>query len=910
MKKRKLLIPISVVLISLVVFLTYFSKDEINKNLAVKEFVPLKKEGKKKGKTMEERRRFAEERWKHEFSIQANPSTGIIPAEEKQKEIVISSDLLIQSKNSKAASNASYISRGPSNLGGRTRSLVIDRGDATSNTIIAGGVSSGVFRTTDGGASWTKVSSNNEIHNVTTIAQDPRTGFENIWYYGTGESQGNSASGNGATFLGQGIWQSTDNGITWNQMPSTASTQEANDSPFDFMYKIAVHPITGDLYAGAGGAIRRFDGSTWTVELDSGGNFFSDLAITSTGIVYAAFSGSSSSTGGVWRSENGTDTFTRIGSNTDPGFGASGRTVLAIAPSNENIVYTLFTVSGSLIEAGLWRWNDSGTGTWTDFSTRMPDEPGGDSSGNDPIAVQGGYDLVVSVKPDDENFVVIGGTNAYRASNITDFVQFTRIGGYRDNSGYSLYNLGGGAQHHPDIHALVFDPNNPDILFSGTDGGIHRADATVATVGWTNLNNNYQTYQYYNVAITPNSGSDIVIGGAQDNGTTAGGTDFGRPDLTSMSSVAGGDGVAVAISNDDTCLPFFYGFQNGRMFRDCPNGQEITPDGSDSQFVTYFYLDPSNNNALYYAGRQNLYRTTESSAVASDSWANMGTMSSATNSSGPANENITQFSVTWGAYDASTSYLLMGGSSGSLVRLDNPQGAFGLGSTVDITPAQARTDRGSVSGIAVHPNNRDIVMVTYSNYGITNIYLTNNATSATPVWTIAERNLADFSIRSVSITEVNSETRYFVGTARGLYSSTDPVNEDWEIEAPNQIGFAVVSAMAYRPADNKLLIGTHGNGMYEATLETSTLSVDDTDLLDSNILAWPNPANNVLNVVVENSLLENRLDYKVFSINGKQLKDGVLNNDKQINVSDLAQGNYILQLNSASEQKAIVFIKK
>ena len=81
---------------------------------------------------------------------------------------------------------------------------------------MAGGVSGGVFRTTDGGATWTKVSSNDEIHNVTTIVQDPTS--TNIWYYGTGEASGNSASLSGSSYLGQGIWKSTNGGLTWAQM--------------------------------------------------------------------------------------------------------------------------------------------------------------------------------------------------------------------------------------------------------------------------------------------------------------------------------------------------------------------------------------------------------------------------------------------------------------------------------------------------------------------------------------------------------------------------------------------------------------------------------------------------------------------------------------------------------------------
>ncbi|WP_343910504.1 T9SS type A sorting domain-containing protein [Aquimarina litoralis] len=901
MKKVKLLIPISLVLVSVALLFNNENKNEID-NQTSKVFVPFKKEGPKKMKTLEERRRFAEERRKHEFDLQANPKTGKIPVEEKQSEIFVSNQLMVQSKNAKSASNTSYISRGPSNLGGRTRTIVFDRSDNTGNTIIAGGVSSGVFRTTDGGANWSKVSSNNEIHNVTTIVQDPRNGFENIWYYGTGESFGNSANADGAAFLGQGIWQSTDSGQSWTQLPSTASVQEQNDSPFDFMFKIAVHPTTGDLYAGAGGAIRRFDGTDWTVELDSGGNFFSDVVITSTGIVYASFSGNSTTANGVWQSPTGIGSYTRIGSNVTPGFGSNGRAVLAVAPSNEDIVYLLHTSSG-LFEAGLWQWNDS-TDTWTNRTNTMPDEPGGDLAGNDPIAVQGGYDLVVGVKPDDENFVLIGGTNAYKIEDITTDASFTRIGGYRNNQSYALYDLGIDAdEHHPDIHAFAFPPNNPDVLFTGTDGGIHRTDnINAATVSWTNLNNDYQTYQYYHVATDPRATSDIVIGGAQDNGTTGGGISFGLPDATTMFDIAGGDGVAVGVAPS----LYYLGVQRGPVFRvSTSEFSEITPEGiivtgqnPRSQFVTYFYLDESNNNALYYAGLNTLFSTSDASNVTATTWNDLGSL--------PFGENIKQMKATWGAYDASSSYLLVGGNQGSLFRLNDPQNATAFTDAVEITPP-GRLE-GTVSGIAIHPTNNDIVMVTYSNYGITNIYITTNATSDTPTWTVAERNLDTFSIRSAAITEIGSETRYFVGTARGLYSSLDPVNEDWEIEAPNQIGFAVVSALAYKPSNNTLLIGTHGNGMYEGTIE-ATLSVEEFDTTDSKFVFWPNPAKDVINVEVESTFVKGDLDFSVFSFDGKEIKTGVLNSNKQINVDNIPQGNYILQIRSDQTEKAVIFNK-
>jgi hypothetical protein len=221
------------------------------------------------------------------------------------------------------------------------------------------------------------------------------------------------------------------------------------------------------------------------------------------------------------------------------------------------------------LKADLWQYN-SDTDTWTDYSSKLPDEPGGDSSGNDPFAVQGGYDLVVSVNPRDENFVVIGGTNIYKIEDIVNDSSFSRIGGYASNTSYGLYSIGG-VQHHPDIHALVFDPNNEDVLFSGTDGGVHKSlDVDKFSVAWENLNNNYITYQFYHVALDSEDGSNAVIGGAQDNGTKIGGTDLGLEDNTQMSSFYSGDGVAVGITQRDGDFQFYYGSQNGNMRTNYP----------------------------------------------------------------------------------------------------------------------------------------------------------------------------------------------------------------------------------------------------------------------------------------------------------------------------------------------------
>ena len=317
------------------------------------------------------------------------------------------------------------------------------------------------------------------------------------------------------------------------------------------------------------------------------------------------------------------------------------------------MVYALYANGNSgAIEADLWRY-DLGLDTWTDFSGKLPDEPGGDLGGNDPFAIQGGYDLEVSVKPDDVDFVVIGGTNVYRIADIVNDATFERIGGYISNTSFASYGSGDAAAndgdtHHPDIHDLVFSPFNADILFSGTDGGVHTTDVTSGTVRWTTLNNDYQTYQFYHVGMDPQAGSDLVIGGAQDNGTALGGTTIALPGVvnsTDMFDFFGGDGVAATIgrrgtTNDVANVDLYFGTQFGSLFANGPfragsaGGvnvfispldpsvtqaflHDIAPNGASSSiFVTYFHLDPD-SNTLYYADGTTLYRANNAQTAVS-----------------------------------------------------------------------------------------------------------------------------------------------------------------------------------------------------------------------------------------------------------------------------------------------------
>ena len=534
---------------------------------------------------------------------------------------------------------------------------------------------------------------------------------------------------------------------------------------------------------------------------------------------------------GVWTSTTGASgSWTKIaGSGAGPSpigwnaTGAYGRVVLAYAPSLESRVYALYYSSGSpacptaVKEAEFFYWDD-GLSTWTDVSTTLPDEAGC-LSGNDPFAVQGGYDLVVAVKPDASSTVFIGGTNAYRSTDAG--LTWTRIGGYASAATYALY-----ASSHPDIHSFVFQPTSSTTMLCGNDGGIQRTTSNLAaTVVWTPINSGYRTYQFYHVTVDPRLANAKVIGGTQDNGTVRNIGGAG----TSFEGVFGGDGVSVGLSDLIGGIQYEYvGFQNGEIFRRDATlgsgfGTSIIPPGESGTglFVTLFKLDVDNTERLYYANDNALYRTTSASTVTSGTWTSMTGIATAV---GAAND-ITAIATTRGIYSAATASLFLGASNGKVYRLDNPTGVAAGTAPVDITGAGFPV-AANVSSIAVSPRNDDTVLVTFSNYGVTSVFWTGSANSAVPVWTAVEGAITLPSYRSSAIALTATGIEYFVGTSAGLFASMGlPGAVAWTQEGATEIGNAVVSSLALRKEDNKLVAGTHGHGMWSTSLSISVVPV-------------------------------------------------------------------------------------
>ena len=780
----------------------------------------------------------------YEQTMIRNPQTETIPDGTFEAERAQAREILERQRLEGRPLANSYSFQGPDNLGGRTRAVayhVLYNG-TTNRIIIAGGVSGGVYKSIDDGATWTRKSPTGEHFSCTSIAQDTRTGMEDNWYYTVGEASGNSAGLPGSGYSGNGVYKSIDNGETWARLPSSNTTAlESFTVPEDYITKIIVDPSDGNIYIACAAAIRRSidGGTTWTTVLAGPLSFssqFTDITVSSTGRLYAAFGGTNDSgVDGVWASAPGptsgdVGTWGRIagvgaggsptGWNSEPFY---GRVVLAIAPSDEKFLYALYfsgaspVCPGAIKEAELFRWDDT-AGTWTDLSTTLPDEPGC-LAGNDPFAVQGGYDLVIAVKPDAASTLFIGGTNSYRS--VDGGISWTRIGGYADASGYFLYT-----SSHPDIHSFAFSPISSTTMLCGNDGGIQRTTANLApVVAWTQINTGYRTYQYYYVEVDPRLGNPKVIGGAQDNGTTRNIGGSG----TSFEDVFGGDGVSVGLSDLIGGVQYEYvGYQLGGIIRrpsTDPSGfgtdiMPITEPGvSSGLFITVFKLDADNSDILYYANDNVLYRTSSASTVADVSWTTMTGVSTAIS----PDKKITALATARGAYSPGTSSLYIGASD-TTSPFTTPPKLFRLDDPAFIGPGAPPLDIGHpafpvgayISSIAVDPTTDDTVMVTFSNYGVSSIFLTVDASSPVPTWSAIEGNIPLPSVRSSAILRRTAGAEYFVGTSVGLYMTTTPAGAGtvWSQEGPSDMGNAVVSSLALRPSDNKLLVGTHGYGMW------------------------------------------------------------------------------------------------
>ena len=715
---------------------------------------------------------------------------------------------------------------GPGNIGGRSRALLIHR--QTPSLMWTAGVAGGIWKSTNGGASWAPKGDLLVNIAVNSLVQDPAD--ENVLYAGTGEG-----FFNGDSVRGQGIFKSTDFGETWTQLPST-------DNPdFFFVQKLAATRMKNKndkakqrIYAATRTGVFRSSngGTTWTKVLDATSvNGCMDLAIQyfqEDRQNYVFASCGTFAQGTVWRAlDQETQTWEPVLRNQH-----MARTSLAIAPSNPTVVYALSSFWNLAVAdpqdhalRAVYRSADSGA-TWetrvdyTDpikLNTVQLTNPVyaflqtcGFGSANQ-FFKQGWYDNQIAVDPKNENIVWTAGIDLMRSDD----------GGRNWGvASYWWFDATDPNYAHADNHAISFHPKyNGDSnrqLFVASDGGVYRTNDARAAVGttvdnvcgnpaadqvrWTSLNNGYQVTQFYHGTVYPDGSR--YFGGTQDNGTLRGATGG-----TNWNTLLGGDGGYVAVATDDTNI--LYAENTGKSLQRSLNGGGtwaqihggVTEAAGNFQFIHPFAMDPSNPQRLWYGG--------------AFAWRSNNRGTNWTLASGFFGSRI----ASWAIAPSNPDRVYVGvqhlgtTTSGRI---------FTIGTATTVTGQvpwpSAQPRQGYVSSLAVDPTDPLTAYATYSTFNfvaaagpqVGHVFKTTNGGAT---WTRIDPTLPDMPVHSIVVHPAQPNTLY-IGTDLGVFVTTDG-GANWMRE---NTGFANVITEHLQIQNGRLYAFTHGRSTWSVAL--------------------------------------------------------------------------------------------
>ena len=693
---------------------------------------------------------------------------------------------------------------GPGNIGGRTRALVID--PVEPRILYAAGVSGGIWKSETSGARWTPIADDLANIAVTALVMHPTD--RATLYAGTGEGFfREEVRGTALPLRGNGIFVTHDAGATWTQLAST------NSEDFHWVNDLVVSTLDPSrIYAATrSGVWRSIDaGASWTRVLPTtvkGGCL--DLAFrgdTANDYLFASCGTLEQAT--VYRTRDGS-TWDAVLS--EPNM---GRTSLAIAPSNPNVIYAMAASN----EAGHYNQgllavyrSSNGGDDWearvTNHSeqylaTLMLSNPLTASShicdpnSSDQFIGMGWYCNTIAVDPTNEDRVWAAGVDAFRSDD------GGRTWGL---ASYWWVAPEVPAYLHADQHAIVFDPRydgtSNRTMYFANDGGVFRTDDGVAEVStgvqaacaaksgftFTPLNHSYGVTQFYHGAVFPDGRR--FVGGTQDNGTITGNLDDGP---NGWRRTLGGDGAYVAI---DRANPnHVYGeFQNGNLMHSLNGGATWhTARGGlndDFLFVAPFVLDPQNGTRLWIGGRR-LWHTHDRG----NSWTAASTQLPA------------QVSAIAVAPDDSN-LVLAGTDEGHIIR-----NSAALTATQSTAWTVTQPREGFVSSIVFA--GASSVYATYAGFGGAHVW---RSTDRGATWSALDSNLPDIPVHSIAI-DPTRPGRLYLGTDLGVFVSYDD-GASWNVE---NTGFAsvvtetvVIAQGARGPA---VYAFTHGRGAWRAEL--------------------------------------------------------------------------------------------
>jgi hypothetical protein len=660
-------------------------------------------------------------------------------------------------------------------VSGRIAAIATDPTNA--NIIYVGAWGGGVWKTTDGGSTWTPLTDGQATLTMGAIAVAPSN--PSIIYAGTG-----TAADSGDSFYGRGVLKSTNGGAIWTLLTGNAGKNEFDRRTIS---RIVVNPTNAKIVyvAVAGGGVNGLSGNTGIWKSTDGGTTwtnttasitttagFSDLVIDPKHpqILYAAAGSFNGSTvNGVYKTTNAGMTWSAAGN--FPGGSSDGSIRIALAPSNVQTLYASIATTGFTSGLREMLKSTNGGSTWTQLSP--PDY----------LSPQANYDSTLAVDPSNANIVYAGGT---ANGGGPDFIEST-------DGGSTWTNISTGASGtngvHTDEHAIAFDANGK--LIDGNDGGVWRLDnPTIGSIQWTDLNTNLQVTQFIGIALNPTNPT-LVLGGSQDNGT----------ELSTGSSewiaVRGGDGGFVQIdSSNPNTLYHTFSYGGGFLERSTDGGATWsnatkginTSDPAD--FYVPYVMDPSNSSRLIL-GTNRVYETTNRAS-------NWSPISNPGSNGWTVSSTIDSLAIA--ASDGNTIYASAGGHIFV---------TFNDGATWHQRDIPGFSDH--FQDLLVDPANNMTAYAVRDRFtggSGGHVFMT---TDGGQHWTDISGNLPDVPTNTIAL-DPRTHVLY-IGTDAGVYASNDG-GTTW---APFAIGMpnVRVTQLVLNTTESVLAAGTFGRGVWE-----------------------------------------------------------------------------------------------
>ena len=563
--------------------------------------------------------------------------------------------------------------------------------------------------------------------------------------------------------------------------------------------------------------------------------------------------------------------------------GGGKRTEIAVSATNPDKIYVL--TDHNAVPVVIFK-TENGFAT-NPTSLTLPNDADYNIPANDFTRGQSWYDLMIAVDPSDDDIVYVGGVDAFRSSDggstWQQMTKWTSYNGQPNNIPYV----------HADQHELVFNPVNPDEGVMVTDGGVFYASSFSSAIGSPSAINlrkwDYNTTQFYNAAIGQDVTNEILMAGAQDNGTYS--KSHAAPGTNIFSSIQGGDGMQCFIDKDGQYSIASFPYNNFNRYG-VSGGYQASLIAENNGFFNN-PVDLDDNLDILYSNA-----STDSENRISRILDVGGSHPKSYLTNDLLLGQPTAFKVS--PYTTSSSTLFVGTNRGNLFRLQHAEG------TPVWTKITGDDFYGSISAINFGANENEI-MVTFHNYGVQSIWFTNDGGLT---WQNKEGDFPDIPVKAIMMNPLlNNEV--IIGTNLGVWYTTNfnDANPHW-MQAQNGMQNVKVTGFDLRTSDNKVVAATYGRGLFTGYFSQFPAGMPEENQDDSGVKAFPSfVTNGTLHVQSGKNL--GLTEIRIFDIQGKAVfaESVVLNQNTQNIPINLSEGIYFVNINAKNtsfSQKIIV----